>query len=165
MNMKQLKPLFVFLIFLLMPTVIFSQDKVEGEAYQSVEGIILKLFDGMREGDSAKVSSVFSKEVNMYTSFTNQQGEKLVKKGDLQAFLKAIGTPHDEIWDEKIWNTKIEIDGGIAQVWTDYAFYVGAEFSHCGVDAFHLIKEGKKDWKIVHLMDTRKKEGCKPSKN
>lgn len=165
MNMKQLKPLFIFLIFLFTPTAIFSQDKVEGEAHKSVEGIIHKLFDGMREGDSAKVASVFSKEVNMYTSFTNQQGEKLVKKGALQTFLKAIGTPHDEIWDEKIWNTKIEIDGGIAQVWTDYAFYVGTEFSHCGVDAFHLIKEGEKDWKIVHLMDTRKKEGCKPSIN
>ena len=160
MNMKQLKPLFVFLIFLLIPTVIFSQDKVEGAEHKSVEGIILKLFDGMREGDSTKVSSVFNREVNMYTSFTNQQGEKVVKKGDLQAFLKAIGTPHDEIWDEKIWNTKIEIDGGIAQVWTDYAFYVGNEFSHCGVDAFHLVRDKDKGWLIVNLMDTRRKQGC-----
>ena len=83
-----------------------------------------------------------------------------IKKGNLASFLKAIGTPHDQIWDEKIWNTKIEIDGGIAQVWTDYAFYVGTEFSHCGVDAFHLIKDEEKGWKIVHLMDTRRKEGC-----
>jgi len=158
--MNYLKPFFVFLLLLLIPAISFSQDKVEVDERESVELLIHKLFDGMREGDSAKVASVFGKEVNMYTSFTNQQGEKVIKKGALSSFLKAIGTPHDQIWDEKIWNTKIEIDGGIAQVWTDYAFYVGTEFSHCGVDAFHLIKDGEKGWKIVHLMDTRRKENC-----
>ena len=165
MNMKQLESFFVCLIFLSIPTAIFSQDKIEVDEHKSVELLIHKLFDGMREGDSAKVADVFSKEVKMYTSLTNLQGEKLIKKGALEPFLKAIGTPHDEIWDEKIWDIKIEIDGGIAQVWTDYAFYVGTEFSHCGVDAFHLIKEGVEGWKIVHLMDTRRKEGCEPSIN
>ncbi len=156
---------FVLFICLSIPSVLSAQDKSQTDEQAEVEGVIYKLFDGIREGDSAKVASVFSKEVNMYTSFTNQQGEKLIKKGALAPFLKSIGTPHDEIWDEKIWNTKIEIDGGIAQVWTDYAFYVGTEFSHCGVDAFHLIKEGTKGWKIVHLMDTRRNEGCEPSIN
>jgi hypothetical protein len=165
MKMEQLKLFFACLIFLLLPTLIFSQDNSEVDEYESVELLIHKLFDGMREGDSAKVASVFSKEVNMYTSFTDQQGEKLIKKGALESFLKAIGTPHDEIWDEKIWDIKIEIDGGIAQVWTEYAFYVGSAFSHCGVDAFHLINEGQEGWKIIHLMDTRRKEGCEPLNN
>lgn len=160
MYMMQLKPFFVSLICLIVPMLIFSQDKVPPNEYQAVELLIHKMFDGMREGDSAKVASVFGKEVNMYSSFTNQQGEKVIKKGDLLSFLKAIGTPHDEIWDEKIWNTKIEIEGGIAQVWTDYTFYLGTEFSHCGVDAFHLIKDDEKGWKIVHLMDTRRIENC-----
>ena len=35
----------------------------------------------MREGDSAKVSSVFHNEVNMYTSYINQEGDKMIKKG------------------------------------------------------------------------------------
>jgi hypothetical protein len=165
MKMKQLKLFFVCLTFLLMSTLIFSQENNEVDEHKSVELLIHKLFDGMREGDSAKVASVFSKEVNMYTSFTDQQGQKLIRKGALAPFLTAIGTPRAEIWDEKIWNTSIEIDGGIAQVWTEYAFYVGTAFSHCGVDAFHLIKEGVEGWKIVHLMDTRRKEGCEPSIN
>jgi hypothetical protein len=160
MYMMHLKPFFVSLIFFMTPILIFSQDKVQPKEHQAVELLIHKMFDGMREGDSAKVASVFGKEVHMYSSFTNQQGKKEIKKGALASFLVAIGTPHDEIWDEKIWNTKIEIDGGIAQVWTDYAFYVGTEFSHCGVDAFHLIKDEEKGWKIVHLMDTRRKENC-----
>lgn len=158
--MQPYKSFFVSLILLIIPTFIFAQNKIDIKEHDKVEQLIHKLFDGMREGDSAKVASVFKKEANMYSSFTNEKGEKLIKKGSLASFLKAIGTPHDQIWDEKVWNTKIEIDGGIAQVWTDYAFYIGTEFSHCGVDAFHLIKEREKGWKIIHLMDTRRKENC-----
>ena len=126
----------------------------------SVHTAIITLFDGMREADSAKVSSVFHKDVIMYTTFTSKEGEPMLKEGKLSSFLNAIGTPHDNIWDERIWDTKIAIDGGIAQVWTNYAFYVSDDFSHCGVNAFDLIKDSSGNWKIIHLMDTRKKEGC-----
>ena len=158
--MRHLQSFLIILIFFFLPFQTIAQGEPEIKEEHQIKLLIDKLFDGMREGDSAKVASVFGKEVNMYTSFNNQQGEKVIKKGVLSSFLKAIGTPHDDIWDEKIWNTKIEIDGGIAQVWTDYAFYIGTEFSHCGIDAFHLIKENEQGWKIVHLMDTRRKEDC-----
>lgn len=158
--MRHLQSFLIILIFFFLPFQTIAQGEPEIKEEHQIKLLIDKLFDGMREGDSAKVSSVFHNEVNMYTSFNNQQGEKVIKKGVLSSFLKAIGTPHDDIWDEKIWNTKIEIDGGIAQVWTDYAFYIGTEFSHCGIDAFHLIKENEQGWKIVHLMDTRRKEDC-----
>ncbi len=60
-----------------------------------------------------------------------------------------------------IWDPKIEIDGNLAQAWTQYAFYVGKKFSHCGVDAFQLFKGTDGTWKIFQLADTRQKEGCK----
>ena len=137
-----------------------SQNDQKQKDSATVHRLIISLFDGMREGDSAKVSSTFHKDVKMYTSFTDKEGQLVLKKGKLTSFLNAIGTPHDKIWDEKISGTKVFIDGGIAQVWTDYAFYVDQEFSHCGVDAFHLVKEPSGNWKIIHLMDTRREEGC-----
>jgi len=51
---------------------------------------------------------------------------------------------------------------GVAQVWTEYAFYLNKEFSHCGIDAFQLVKD--KEWKIIHLIDTRKKMNCEKPK-
>jgi len=137
-----------------------SQNNLKQKDSAAVHKLVITLFDGMREGDSAKVSATFHKDVNMYTSFTNKEGKLVLKKGKLSSFLNAIGTPHDKIWDEKISGTIVLIDGGIAQVWTDYAFYIDEEFSHCGVDAFHLVKEPSGNWKIIHLMDTRRKEGC-----
>lgn len=163
--MRYFQSFSIILTLFFLPFQSIAQDESNHNEEHRIKLLINKLFDGMREGDSATVSSVFHKDVNMYTSYTNQQGLKVIKKGALESFLQAIGTPHDEIWDEKIWNTKIEIDGSIAQVWTDYAFFVGSEFSHCGIDAFHLIKDNKQGWKIVHLMDTRRKSGCELPNN
>lgn len=159
MKYSKIPTLLLLILFTISNLKAQSNSATEADKKEVLD-VIVKLFDGMREGDSTKVASVFDKEVNMLTSYTNKEGEKIISKGDLSKFLTAIGTPHEKVWDEKIWNTQIMIDGGIAQVWTDYAFYVGTEFSHCGVDAFHLVNRGGKGWKIVHLMDTRKKAGC-----
>jgi len=79
--------------------------------------------------------------------------------GNFQKFIDAVGQPKEQVWNEPIWNEKVEIDGNLASVWVDYAFYVDDQFSHCGVDAFHLIKQVD-GWKIFHLVDTRRKTDC-----
>lgn len=135
-----------------------SNSAEENEVYD----VIVKLFDGMRAGDSSMVHSVFSDDVRMYSNSIDKDGVMVTKEGSLSSFLNAVGTPHDEVWDEKIWNTEVKVEMGVAQVWTDYAFYVGKKFSHCGIDAFQLVKEGT--WKIIHLIDTRKKMNCEKPK-
>ncbi len=130
-----------------------DQDK------QAVMDVILRLFDGMRAGDSDMVRSVFYDQVEMYTSTTDKSGKPVLKKDDVEKFITAVGTPHDEVWDEPIWDYEVRIDGNLAQVWTKYAFYLGKQFSHCGVDAFHLTRTSD-GWKIFHLTDTRQREGC-----
>lgn len=121
--------------------------------------VIIDLFDGMREADSSKVHRTFDDRVTMWSSFKTKNGEAVLKQGNLQEFLNAIGSPHDEVWDEKIRNTKIEIDGNLAQAWTEYGFFVGEKFSHCGVDAF-LFSKIDGVWKIINLADTRQRAGC-----
>ena len=121
--------------------------------------VVTRLFDGMRAGDSSIVRSVFHDQVEMYTSFTDREGKPALKKDDVEKFIAAVGSPHDDIWDEPIWDSEVRIDGNLAQVWTKYAFYAGKRFSHCGVDAFHLARTPE-GWKIFHLTDTRQREGC-----
>lgn len=117
------------------------------------------LFEGMMKGDSSLVHAVFTPGATMVSLGMDKNGDPMVRRQTLEPFLKAIGTPHKEAWQEPIWNIKIESEGMLAQVWVSYAFYVGKNFSHCGVDAFHLAKI-KNDWKIFHLADTRQRENC-----
>lgn len=126
---------------------------------KAVESVIIKLFDGMRAGDSSMVHSVFIEDAEMHTVFTDKNGKPQLRKGSLDRFLSAVGSPHDVVWDEPVWDMQIDIDGALASVWTKYAFYAGKQFSHCGVDAFQLFKT-EEGWKIIQITDTRQKEGC-----
>lgn len=126
----------------------------------AVIAVVNNLFKGMEKGDSALVHSTFTKDVTLATIFRDKtKSPVLERESSIAEFLKAIGTPHPDVWYEEIWNVKVEIDGDLAQVWCDYAFFAGNRFSHCGVDAFHLHK-GKDGWKIFHLADTRRRDGC-----
>jgi hypothetical protein len=116
----------------------------------------------MQKGDSALAHAAFATEVTSATIRVDKEGKPLVQtESSMREFVKAIGTPHTDVWNEMIWDEKISVDVNFAQVWTSYAFYRGKKFSHCGVDAFHLVKLGDGNWKIFHLVDTRRKEGCK----
>ncbi len=120
---------------------------------------IRNLFKGMLKGDSTLASAAFYPGATLATVTVDKSGAPMVRAETVTAFMKAIASPHAEEWDERFWDPQIRVDGNFAQVWTPYAFYLGGKFSHCGVDAFHLIKTAR-GWKIFHLADTRQKEGC-----
>lgn len=125
-----------------------------------VKEVVDRMFKGMQLGDSAMVHSVFHESVTMASAFKSKDGNPVLRKEtSIADFLKAVGTPHAEAWNEEIWNVEVKIDGDLAQVWCDYAFYVGKKFSHCGIDAFHLYKTTS-GWKIFHLSDTRRSTNC-----
>ncbi len=54
---------------------------------------------------------------------------------------------------ERMWDAEVRIDGPVATVWAAYDFYSAAEFSHCGTDAFQLVKTAE-GWKVVVISYT-----------
>jgi hypothetical protein len=62
---------------------------------------------------------------------------------------------------ERMWNPEVRVHGLIATVWTPYDFWIDGKFSHCGIDAFDLIKT-KDGWQISggnYTLEDR----CEPS--
>lgn len=115
------------------------------------------LFDGMRAGDSTKVRNAFALGAIMMSVPESPKDSIAVKKSSINGFVKAVGTPHPEKWDEQIFHPKISVDGPMAIVWAPYKFFLGDKFSHCGVNVFTLIKLSS-GWKITSVTDTRRKE-------
>jgi hypothetical protein len=128
---------------------------------QDIMKVVNNVFEAMRTNDSTLLKSCFVENPNTFTVF-RREGETNLKSDNFQGFIDAVGKEKEEMWNEPIWNEKVEIDDDLASVWVDYAFYRGKngdQFSHCGVDAFHLVRlDG--NWKIFHLVDTRRREGC-----
>lgn len=152
-----MKKIIVVLTFVSFATVAIGQDqKAETEA---IKRVITTMFDGMRKGDSTMVKSAFAPGIVMQTIATTKDGSTRVRTDSAQGFLKAVETPHTEVWDERISFDQISVDANLASVWTSYKFFLGDKFSHCGVNSFQLVKLND-GWKIVHLIDTRRKENC-----
>ncbi len=116
------------------------------------------LFKGMETADSTLVRSAFQPNAIMQSVTISETGTE-VQEGNLNGFITAIGSSTPGRLSEPIWNIKIEKDGGLAQVWAEYALYVDGEFHHCGVDAFHLVKTSN-GWKILLVTDTRRTSPC-----
>lgn len=128
---------------------------------RQVMAVIHRLFDGMRAGDSGMVRSVFHPQLRMMTVARGPDGALRLNVGaTADGFVKSVGTPHTPVWDERVWNEKVEIDGALASVWVDYAFYAGEKLSHCGVDHFLLVRGHDAKWTILSLADTRRTTGC-----
>lgn len=122
---------------------------------------IHQLFEGMKTADSAAVRRAFHPDAVLFTVLKDPKtSQPVLRKEALSAFVKSIGAPRKDVYNELIWGEKILIDGDFAQVWVDYAFYLNTTFNHCGVDAFQLIRNAKGDWLIYGLSDTRRKVGC-----
>lgn len=132
----------------------FAQNDEESAIKKAVNN----LFTGMKTGDSTLSRSAFATGAVMQT-IVNKDGKVSVRNESVNNFIKLISTSHKDQYDERIVFSKILIDGPLALVWTDYKFYLGDKFSHCGVNSFQLVK-GDKGWQIVYIIDTRRKDGC-----
>lgn len=150
----------ILTILLLFTTTHISAQQSKVEILQPIKA----MFDGMRAGDSLVVRNCFIEDAAMHSTYINKEGKKTLRKGSLDNFVNAIGTPHDEVWDEQIFSYRIEQDGTLATVWTDYTFYLGETLSHCGVNTFQVV-DTEDGWKILNITDTRRKENCRVKVN
>jgi hypothetical protein len=146
---------FVLLAALAAPAPAAAQENEEAAVMAAVEA----MFDAMRAGDSAAMRAVLHPAATGASVSVREGVPTLTREESLDGFVQAVGTPHEEVWDERIWDAEVRVDGNLATAWMNYAFYLGDEFSHCGVDAFQLFK-GEDGWKVFHIADTRRREGC-----
>ena len=126
---------------------------------EAVLEVVNRLFDAMRQGDSAMLRSAFHPDARLGTAAV-RNGSPVLDLHPVEGFAQALAAkPADEVWDERLYDEVVHIDGTLASVWTEYDFYVGDDFSHCGVDSFQLTKTAD-GWKIFSIADTRQREGC-----
>jgi len=126
------------------------------EEARAVQATLDALFDGMRAGDSTAVRSLFAPSARIRA--VEAQGE--AEAGEIQTaddFARAVGQPRDVVWDERIWDVDIRVDGPMAAAWMPYVFYVGDERSHCGVNSVHLVRRAD-EWQIQHITYTRRED-------
>jgi len=150
-----MKKLFILSFTIFLTSNLFAQQSATDAVKQTVN----TLFDAMRKGDSTLLRSVFSKDMILQSVSNDKTGKAILSTENADEFVKAIGTPHSSVYDERITFGDVKIDGDLASVWAPYKFYFGDKFSHCGVDVFQLMKTAN-GWKVIYIVDTIRKDNC-----
>jgi hypothetical protein len=129
---------------------------------EAVKQTITAFFDGMRRGDSTLVRRTLAPGAVFHGLVLVGKPSQPVAlhTESISDLLEGVGSPHPEVWDERVQFERVLIDAYLASVWAPYEFYLGSKFSHCGYDSFQLVKLAD-GWKIAHIIDTRRKDKCK----
>lgn len=139
---------------LVVPATAQAQSPDHDAAY----AVVTKLFDGMRTRDTASMRAAFSAG-----ALLQSVSAASIRTDDIGAWINSVATaPAGLVLDERLANPIVQVSGNLASIWVDYWFFAGDRFSHCGVDAFVLARQGEA-WKIISVADTRRREGCAPA--
>ncbi|GAB3549789.1 nuclear transport factor 2 family protein [Spirosoma fluminis] len=145
-----------FILFgLLLAIPAFAQSNDEA----AVKTTIKLLFDGMRKGDSTQVKNAFAPTATLQTITKFKEGAVSVRNEDIRKFAASVVKYPPLALDERLSAIEVKIDAELATAWTPYVFYLQDKKSHCGVNAFTLIKENG-NWRIQNIIDTRRKDNC-----
>ena len=125
-----------------------------------VKTTIIAFFEAFHKQDTLALKAMTKGDIIMQSISVNKEGKIVLNENSFNQFLKNIASiPKDRTFEEKILDFSIQIDGKMANAWTPYEFWYQDKLSHCGVNSFQLIKEDE-TWKIIYLVDTRRREGC-----
>lgn len=147
-----------FLLFILF----ISNTKAQESEKIAVQKTVEAFFEAFHKQDStALYTFVGSDSILLQTIFIAKNGTHNLRSEEFSALVESIISIPDSIaFQEKLFDFSIQVDGLMANVWVTYEFWYNNEFSHCGVNSIQLFKDDEEKWKIIYLVDTRRKEGC-----
>lgn len=144
----------ITIVFAVAPLITHAQSTAERDAVLKAvqtffETMTAKDIEGARKilMPQGRFHAIRMRDANI-RSFSNEE-----YFADLQGMKQTLR--------ERIWNPEVRVHGAIATVWTPYDFWIDGKLSHCGVDAFDLVKTDE-GWKIAggaYTIDDK----CEPS--
>ncbi len=116
-----------------------------------------RIFAGMHTRDTAMMRSAFAPGALLGGVPAPGRNPSFTP---VDAFLVSIaGVPPASVLRERVYDAEIRVDGGLATAWMFYTFEINDKLSHCGFDAFQLVRTSG-GWKAIAVADTRQTAGC-----
>lgn len=125
----------------------------------AVLAVLDRFIGALRDKDSTAMRSVLHEQARFTLLRPAQGGGVQVVVLDAASFPRLVSAPNQPSLDEPIRNQKVNIDADLATVWAEYQVRIDGRVSHCGYDAFHLVRQ-RGEWKILNVSDTFRRDGC-----
>ena len=131
-----------------------SADHMPSDADRAaILATVQSLFDALGERDTELLTAILHPDILMHSVERSAAGERSASTSTLDGMVARLEADGPRM-TERMWDPEVRISGDLATVWTPYDFYVGEDLSHCGADAFILMRDGG-DWQITSLSWTR----------
>ena len=133
-------------------------DAVPSAVRDSIVGVVEQFFAAMKARDTAALARTMLPSAR--SDIIEHRGDSTVIGGaPMSEFLAQLPSIEPELV-ERMWDPQVLEHRGLAVVWTPYDFHIGGRFSHCGVDAFTLLRTPV-GWRISGVAYTVEREGCR----
>ncbi len=131
-----------------------SADHMPSDADRAaILATVQSLFDALGERDTELLTAILHPDILMHSVERSTAGERSASTSTLEGMVARLEADGPRM-TERMWDPEVRISGDLATVWTPYDFYVGEDLSHCGADAFILMRDGG-GWQITSLSWTR----------
>lgn len=142
----------------------YIEKKTDEKA--SAGAVADKLFEAMKAKSAAAIQSLFLDDGQLTALDKPKSGEGFSTTRNFSgaAFAKMISEAKAPEFIEKMPTKNVRIYGDSAVVIGRYTFHVGDKFSHCGTNAFHLLKSNG-EWKIANASSTLETANCETKKD
>jgi putative lumazine-binding protein len=150
----------LFLAVLLACTAFAGGAQTSPSDRDAIVASVQKFFDTMTARDAAGAASVLVPEGRFFSVRDSDEGPRM-GGSTFRDYLDGLAKVTQRRV-ERMWDPEVRVHGRIATVWTRYDFHIDGKFSHCGVDAFDLVKT-QEGWKISGAVYTVERTGCPPS--
>ena len=121
---------------------------------------VQSFFDSMENADAELAKTILMPDARFFSA-AERDGKVTVRPSTGEAFVAGLSNPNRAKSLERMWEPEVRMQGAIAQLWTRYDFHANGTFSHCGTDAFSLVKTDD-GWKIASAMWTVERSGYAP---
>lgn len=138
------------------PPAVPGQHAADREA---VLEVIQRFFDTMTARDSAGAAGTLMDDGGYFRTSGPVRAD--APAATFREYLRELARGTSRLV-ERMWHPEVLVHRDVAMVWTPYDFHVDGRFSHCGVDAFTLVR-AVDGWRISSIAYTVERQGCAPS--
>lgn len=133
---------------------------------ESAGAVADRLFAAMKAKNYEQIKSLFldGGQLTALDQPKDGKGFSTTRNFSGEAFAKMISEAKAPEFVEKMPTKDVRIYGDSAVVTGRYTFHVGEKFSHCGTNAFHLLKSNG-EWKIANATSTIEPQNCETTKD
>ena len=144
-------------IILTLTVSLFASAQKTDDAKDTV-AVVNKMFAEMANHNPAAIAELYTKEATLTAVIRRKDGKNAITAFTGEAFSKNFAEKKGEIHEE-MYAPEVKLYGDLALVFGRYVFFVNGKISHCGVNAFHMVRTDA-GWRIASASTTIDPTSC-----